>query len=117
MEQYGIPENLFRTRTTVAFVWRYRAWGSAVKPIGQPSPEALVEKYSRVFRRLIDEFDCHVLITGMNPVSDDDELVTAWTRSMRALAWICRLNAAPTSGRDAIGWRTSIFSPAVLRRR
>jgi hypothetical protein len=71
MEQYGIPENLFRTRKTVAFVWRYRAWGSAVKPIGQPPPEALVEKYSRVFRRLIDEFDCHVLITGMNPVTDE----------------------------------------------
>ena len=46
MEQYGIPENLFRTRTTVAFVWRYRAWGSAVKPIGQPSAESLVDKYS-----------------------------------------------------------------------
>ena len=71
MEQYGIPEDLFRTRKTVAFVWRYRGWGSAVKPIGQPSPEALVEKYSRVFRRLIDEFDCHVLITGMNPVLDE----------------------------------------------
>ena len=71
MEQYGIPEDLFRTRKTVAFVWRYRGWGSAVKPIGQPPPEALVEKYSRVFRRLIDEFDCHVLITGMNPVLDE----------------------------------------------
>ena len=77
MEQYGIPENLFRTRKTVAFVWRYRAWGSAVKPIGQPSAESLVDKYSRVFRRLINDFDCHVLITGMNPASQATDLSRA----------------------------------------
>ncbi|MGO9240194.1 MAG: hypothetical protein ACLQBJ_05225 [Bryobacteraceae bacterium] len=71
MERYGIPEDLFRKRKTVAFVWRYRGWNSAIKPIGQPSCEALVEKYSRVFRRLIDDFDCHFLVTGMNPVPDE----------------------------------------------
>jgi len=74
MEQYGIPKDLFRTRKTVAFVWRFRHRGAAINPIGQPSVESLVEKYSRVFRRLIDEFDCHVLITGMNPVSSRTSL-------------------------------------------
>ena len=74
MDEYGIPADLFRTRKTVAFVWRYRSWLSAVKPIGQPSPEALVDKYSRIFRRLINDFDCHVLITGMNPASQATDL-------------------------------------------
>lgn len=74
MEEYGIPEDLFRTRKTVAFVWRFRNRGGAINPIGQPSAESLVEKYSRVFRRLIDGFDCHVLITGMDPVSNEANL-------------------------------------------
>jgi hypothetical protein len=73
MEQYGIPEDLFRTRKTVAFVWRYRPRGGAIHPLGQPSVESLVEKYSRVLRRLIDDFDCHVLITGMNPLADETD--------------------------------------------
>jgi hypothetical protein len=71
MAEYGIPEDLFRTRKTVAFVWRFRFAGGAVHPLGQPPAEVLVEKYSRVFQRLIRDFDCHVLITGMKLVADD----------------------------------------------
>lgn len=71
MAANGIPENLFERRPTVGFSWRYRVSTSAIKPWLQPSAEELVRKYSCVFRRLIDEFDCHVLVTGMNVVTTD----------------------------------------------
>jgi hypothetical protein len=71
MQEYGIPADLFQKRPTIGFVWRYRVAGSAIKPLLQPPAELLVEKYSRAFRQLIEEFDCHVLITGMNLKTDD----------------------------------------------
>jgi hypothetical protein len=71
MQEYGIPTDLFHKRLTIGFVWRYRVGAGAIKPFLQPPAEVLVEKYSRAFRKLIEEFDCHVLITGMNLKTDD----------------------------------------------
>jgi hypothetical protein len=71
MQEYGIPADVFQKRPTVGFVWRYRVAASAVKPFLQPPAEVLVDKYSRVLRRLIEELDCHILVTGMNLETDD----------------------------------------------
>lgn len=56
---------------SISFLWRQRKTSSAIKPYFQQSPEALVEKYSRVFNRLIKDFGCKVFICGMNVVTDD----------------------------------------------
>jgi hypothetical protein len=64
MRENGIDPEVFR-RPTIGFLWRHRAPGGAVKPILQSDAMQLVAKYSRVFRRLIDAYSCHVLICGM----------------------------------------------------
>lgn len=66
MASYSLSDQMFASRVTVGFVWRYRNPSSYVKPFLQPSQDALVEKYSSVFRKLSDTFGCHFLITGMN---------------------------------------------------
>lgn len=58
-------------RPTLNFLWRYRQGGGAISNFGQKSKENLVHKYSVVFRRIIAEFDCHVLVCGMNIVTTD----------------------------------------------
>ena len=74
MAAYGMDSQLFDRRPTVGFVWRYRVRSSAISPTGQPPKPVLIEKYSRVFRRLIEEFGCHILITCMGIETTDENL-------------------------------------------
>jgi len=64
MRGNGIDPEVFR-RPTIGFLWRHRAPGGAVRPAFQAGAMQLVAKYSRLFRRLIDTYGCHVLICGM----------------------------------------------------
>lgn len=64
IQENAISRNVFQ-RPTIGFLWRHRAAGGAVKPAFQADAMRLVEKYSRLFRRLIDSYGCHVLICGM----------------------------------------------------
>jgi len=64
MQENGIGAKAFQ-KPTIGFLWRYRAAGGAVKSVFLPEAKRLVAKYSRLFRRLIDEFGCHVMICGM----------------------------------------------------
>jgi len=64
MRENEIDPNIFE-RPTIGFQWRYRGPGGAVNPLLQPAAKELVAKYSRLFRRLIDEYHCHILICGM----------------------------------------------------
>ena len=75
MEACGLDADLFDRRPTLAFLWRYRSAQSAIHPLGQPSPEECIQKYSQAFRRLIDDYDCHVLVTGMKLVTDETNRV------------------------------------------
>jgi hypothetical protein len=50
---------------TIGFLWRHRSSGGAIKPILQSDATQLAAKYSRLFRRLIDTYGCHVLVCGM----------------------------------------------------
>jgi len=65
LQENGIQPGVFR-RPTIGFLWRHRGPGGVVKSTFQPPAKQLVAKYSRLFRRLIDEYACHVLICGMN---------------------------------------------------
>jgi len=64
MRENGIAPELFQT-PTIGFLWRHRAPGGAVKTALQGDAADLVAKYSRLFRKLINEFGCHILICGM----------------------------------------------------
>jgi hypothetical protein len=71
MYSYGLDPDFFERRPTIAFLWRYRTHQSAIHPFLQPPAEECVRKYSSAFRRLIDDFGCHILVTGMNLVTDE----------------------------------------------
>lgn len=66
----AIPENIWQ-RPTISFLWRYRKGTGAISSFGQKSEPELVQGYSRMFRELIDRFNCHILVCGMNVVTDD----------------------------------------------
>ena len=56
---------------TISFLWRYRKGAGAISSFGQKSEQDLVAGYSQMFRRLIEQFGCHVLVCGMNVVTDE----------------------------------------------
>jgi hypothetical protein len=64
MRDNGINPNIFQG-PTVGFLWRHRTSSGYVKSTLQVDAAQLVEKYSRLFRRLIDSHACHILICGM----------------------------------------------------
>ena len=64
MRENGISPEVFR-KPTIGFLWRYRASGGAISAKFQPDAARLVEKYSRLFRRLSETCDCRILVCGM----------------------------------------------------
>lgn len=100
----GIPPHIFNG-TTIGFLWRYRSAGGAIKPILQAEAEQLVAKYSRLFRRLIDSYGCHVLICGMKVQRTPEnacrvdakfpeyglDLPTEYSTHLKGLSWALEL--------------------------
>jgi hypothetical protein len=66
----NIPEAIW-SRPTISFLWRYRKGSGAINSFGQKSEQELVAGYSKMFRGLIERFGCHVLVCGMNVVTDE----------------------------------------------
>gem|GEM_PF-1298433 len=66
-----LPSNFFDS-LTIGFMWRYRKKGGAIKPYLMPSEETLVEKYSALFKYVVEELNCNVLIAGMNVKTTDE---------------------------------------------
>jgi hypothetical protein len=64
MRENGINAEVFQ-RPTIGFLWRYRSSGGAIKAKYRTDPQELAAKYSRLFRRLIDRYGCHIFICGM----------------------------------------------------
>lgn len=63
VRENGIAPEVFQ-RPTIGFLWRYRTAGGAIKGT-HIDPMQLAAKYSRLFRRLIDAYGCHILVCGM----------------------------------------------------
>jgi len=64
MQENKVSPAIFQ-RPTIGFLWRYRSSGGAIRGKYHADPLRLAAKYSRLFRRLIDSYGCHVLICGM----------------------------------------------------
>ncbi|GAC1415783.1 MAG: hypothetical protein NVSMB62_04290 [Acidobacteriaceae bacterium] len=58
-------------RPTISFLWRYRVGAGAISSRGQKTQEEMVTSYSAMFRSLIERHDCHVLVCGMNVITND----------------------------------------------
>jgi len=66
----GVTDSVWE-KPTISFLWRYRERGGAVSGFGQKSQEQLVRAYSEMFSGLIASCDCHILVCGMNVVTDE----------------------------------------------
>lgn len=67
----GISDEIWR-KPTINFLWRYRKPGlGTISNFGQKSQEELVRTYSTMFQRIASEYDCHILICGMNILTTD----------------------------------------------
>ena len=105
----GISDEIWH-KPTINFVWRYRKPGlGSISDFGQKSQEEIVRSYSAMFQRIINEYDCHILINGMNiayksesdrKLTDDKypefglELPAGRATYMRGLSWTLELEIA-----------------------
>ena len=64
IESKGLDDNFF-SKPTIGVVWRYRTPGGSIAPYMQPTSDSMLEKYSYVLKKLIDEYDCNVMVFGM----------------------------------------------------
>jgi len=65
-KENGIDPAIFGRNFTVGYLWRYRSPRGAVKGYFQQSKDWIIHTKSKLFRRLIDEYDAHIFICGMN---------------------------------------------------
>lgn len=72
MRDSAISPEIFQ-RPTIGFLWRHRSSGGAIRG-NRIDPSELVAKYSRLFRRLIDAYGCHILICGMKVTRTRDNM-------------------------------------------
>ncbi len=71
LEQFcGIKPEVW-SKPTISFLWRYRSGPGAISAKGQKSESYLVQEYSAMFKRLIERFNAHVFVFGMNIVTTD----------------------------------------------
>jgi len=66
----GIDDDIWR-KPTINFLWRYRRGQGAISGFGQKTQEEIVSSYSDMFRRIITQYDCHLLVCGMNIVTTE----------------------------------------------
>lgn len=117
------------SRPTVSFLWRYRKGAGAISSFGQKSEEELVAGYSGMFRKLIQDFSCHILVCGMNVVTDETnrartdnkypafglELSPESVTYMKGLSWPLELEIA--SRATAATGHTSGFTEGLWLKR
>ena len=73
MRENEISREIFQ-RPTIGFLWRHRSSGGAIRAKFNSDPLQLAAKYSRLFRRLIEIYGCHVLVCGMKvPRTEDNK--------------------------------------------
>jgi hypothetical protein len=103
----GIPADIW-DKPTINFLWRFRRGAGAIKSFGQKPQEELVRSYSSIFQQLIAEFDCYILICGMNIVTTESnreitdnkypefglDLPTERAIYMKGLSWPIELEIA-----------------------
>jgi hypothetical protein len=70
MSSNNINEDLFHKHFTVGYLWRHRGACDAINPLFQKSKDWVLKTKSELFRRIIEEYDAHILIAGMKKGDD-----------------------------------------------
>lgn len=65
MKKNEIDSFIFDKHFTVGYLWRYRHHGGAVKPYFQRSKEWILKTKTELFKKLIEDYNAHILICGM----------------------------------------------------
>jgi len=71
----NVSDELFATKFTVGFLWRYRSKGGAVNPLFQKSKEWVLNTKSELFNELISSYNAHIIIAGMSKVQTQSKEV------------------------------------------
>ena len=62
----NVSDELFKSKFTIGYLWRYRDKGDAINPLFQNSKEWILETKNDLFNEMIKKYDAHVIIAGMN---------------------------------------------------
>jgi len=65
MRENKVDPMIFKNRLTIGYLWRYRA-GGAVGPYLQKSKKWILKTKSELFKKLITDYNAHIIICGMN---------------------------------------------------
>jgi len=66
MTNNGLKPEVFRQKFTVGYLWRHRSGGGFIGAQGQRSKEWILQTKSELFRKLIEQYNAHIIIAGMN---------------------------------------------------
>ncbi len=70
----NISDDLFKKNITIGYLWRYRnSSQDAIRPYFQSSAQAILKSKSDLFNRLIQEYNAHIIIAGMNRERHDGD--------------------------------------------
>jgi hypothetical protein len=82
----GIDVSLFGRKPTVGFLWRYRDPGGAISAFGQRDRRTLMAEMSRLFNRIIRQYDAHIFVCGM--AREESTAVSEQLAAVRAAAGV-----------------------------
>jgi len=68
-----VSDELFLSKFTVGFLWRYRSKGGAVNPLFQRSKEWILRSKGELFNELINKYNAHIIIAGMNKKQEQSD--------------------------------------------
>ncbi len=69
MKENNIDPSIFDKKVTIGYLWRYRTKKGAIKGFFQKSEKQIIKTKSDLFNKLIEIYDAHILICGMNKQS------------------------------------------------
>lgn len=72
----NVSDEVFNSKFTVGFLWRYRVKGGAVNPLFQRSKEWILKTKSELFNELIDKHNAHIIVAGMDKGSAQTNEIT-----------------------------------------
>jgi len=66
MKENGISSEIFKNKFVIGYLWRYRESWDAINPAFQKSKSWIIQTKNELFRKLISEYNAHILICGMS---------------------------------------------------
>lgn len=69
--KHDLKEKYKHSQMSIGYLWRYRSSRGAVKPYFQKDRDWILASKSALLMQLIERYDAHVVVAGMNPYRDN----------------------------------------------